>query len=186
MMRAFLAIEIPEHTRLKVDDFIQEQSKKDLPVKWVRFENLHVTLKFLGEIDDRKKAEIIPAIKEIAEMYKPFKIDLEGVGCFPGTKNPRVLWIGVKQGAEQLRRLVLQLEERLTRFGFKREKRYHAHLTIGRIKKFCKVDDILSKNITTEAFSINAITLFRSTLKPEGPIYEELKKFKLGYDTLDY
>jgi len=179
-MRTFLAIEVPQHLRKKVDSRIQEEKKKDLPIRWVAFENLHITLKFLGEIDDKKKDEITSVITEISKQYTPFKVRLEGLGCFPNPKNPRVLWIGVAEGAETLSEIANELEEKLSQLGFKKEKRFHAHLTIGRIKKPCKIDDILHKNITTESFLVNAITLFKSTLKPDGPIYEELKKFAFG------
>ncbi len=179
-MRTFLASEVPKHMRKKIDSFIQEEKKKDLPIKWVSFENLHITLKFLGEIDEKKKDEIIPVITEISRQYTPFKARLEGLGCFPGPRNPRVLWVGVTDGAEELGRLAHELDERLLQFDFKKEKRFHAHLTIGRIKKFCKIDDILDKNVATDAFPVGAITLFKSTLTSEGSIYEELKKFTLG------
>lgn len=179
-MRTFLAVEIPQHIRKKIDTFIQEETGKNLPVKWVKFENLHITLKFLGEIDDKKKKEITPAIQEVAKKYPSFNMSLESVGCFPSPRNPRVLWIGAKEGSEQLCAIAQELEEKLAPFGFEEEKRFHAHLTIGRIKKFCKVDDILDKEIKTNSFPITSITLFKSTLKPEGPIYEELARFNLG------
>jgi 2'-5' RNA ligase len=107
-------------------------------------------------------------------------MNLQKLGCFPNPRNPRVLWIGVALGSEKLIEIANELEEQLARFGFKKEKRFHAHLTIGRIKKFCKIDDILAKNIDTEIFSADSIIFFKSTLKPEGPIYEELDKFSLG------
>ncbi len=179
-MRTFLAAEVPKHVRKKIDNFTQEERKKDLPIKWVSFENLHITLKFLGEIDEKKMEQIVPVIAEISKHHAPFKVRLEGLGCFPGPRNPRVLWVGVTEGAETLGRLACELEEGLSQFDFRKEKRFHAHLTIGRIKKFCKIDDILSKSIATDTFGVEAITLFKSTLMSEGPLYEELKKFTLG------
>ncbi len=179
-MRTFLAMEVPRHLRKKVDSLIQEEKMRGLPIKWVACENLHITLKFLGEIDETKKAEIIPVITDIGGLFTSFEVRLSGLGCFPNQKNPRVLWIGVADGAETLSRIAAAVEERLSRFGFKEEKRFHAHLTIGRIKNPCNIDDILENNITTETFLVNAITLFKSILKPDGPIYEELKKFTFG------
>ncbi len=178
-MRTFLAVEVPKHIRKKIDSLIQEEKKKDLPIKWVAFDNLHITLKFLGEIDEKKKGEITPVITEIGKALTSFKISLEGLGCFPSPRSPRVLWIGVAEGSEILNKMATELEERLSQFGFKKEKRFHAHVTIGRIKKPCTIDDILQKTIKTEAFSVDAITFFKSTLKPEGPIYEVLEKFTL-------
>jgi 2'-5' RNA ligase len=179
-MRTFLAVEIPEHIRKQIDIFLHEEAGKNLPIKWVTFNNLHITLKFLGEIDEKMKKEITPALHEVAKTYRSFNMNLEGIGCFPSPRNPRVLWIGAKQGSEMLCKIAQELEEKLARFNFKKEKRFHPHLTIGRIKKFCLVNDILEKEMKTESFPIRAITLFKSTLKPEGPIYEELQKFPLG------
>ena len=176
-MRTFLAVEIPRQIRKKINNFIEEEKSKGLPIKWVKFENLHITLKFLGEIDENKKEEITPAIKELCKKYVRFNMNLQGLGCFPDPGNPRVLWIGVAQGNGMLCDIARELEEKISHLGFKKEKRFHAHLTIGRIKKFCKVDDILAKNIKTDAFSVDSITLFKSALKPEGPVYQELEKF---------
>lgn len=179
-MRTFLAIELPEQIRRKVDRFIGEEKKNRLPIKWVKFENLHITLKFLGEIDDKKKQEILPALEETGNNKRSFQMNLEGIGCFPHPGNPRVLWIGVKLGHELLIDIAGELEEKLSQYGFKMEKRFHGHLTIGRIKKFCKVDDILTKTYKSEVFPVTAITLFKSALTPQGPIYEALDKFNLG------
>jgi 2'-5' RNA ligase len=176
-MRTFIAVEIPRHIRKKINNFIEEEKNKGLPIKWVKFENLHITLKFLGEIDENKKEQITPVIKELCKKYVRFNMNLQGLGCFPDPRNPRVLWIGVAQGNEILCDIARELEEKVSQFGFKKEKRFHAHLTIGRIKKFCKVDDILAKNLDTEPFSVDSIVLFESKLKPEGPIYQELEKF---------
>lgn len=180
-MRAFLAIEVPKLQREVISALIEEETKKKLPVKWVGFENLHITLKFLGEIDEKKKNEIAPAIAEISKKFTPFLAQLEGIGCFPSPRSPRVLWVGVSQGAEKICEIANNLEECLSQYGFKKEeKKFHPHLTFGRIKTFCKIDDILAKTIKTEPFIVNSITLFKSTLKPEGPLYEALEKFRLS------
>lgn len=179
-MRTFLAVEIPEHSRRLIDNFIQIQAKRELPIKWVRFENLHITLKFLGEIDEGRKQGILPVVADVAKEYRPFTVQLAGLGCFPGPRNPRVLWVGAKQGSEELHEIATELEKALTKFGIKAEQRFHAHLTIGRIKKHCKVDDILAQPISSEPFEADSITLFKSTLRPEGPTYEGLCKFTLG------
>lgn len=179
-MRTFLAVEVPEQIRKNIDHFIRVEAKRELPIKWVKFENLHITLKFLGEIDDGKKAEILHVMKEIVKKYEPFNTQLSGIGCFPNPTNPRVLWVGVRDGSEMLCDIAGEIEKDLAHLGFKDEKRFHPHLTIGRIKKFCKIDHILEKMLESEPFSINAVTLFKSTLKPEGPIYTSLDRFQLS------
>jgi 2'-5' RNA ligase len=82
-MRTFLAVEIPEQVRRKVDRFINEEKKNRLPIKWIKIDNLHITLKFLGEIDEKKQQEILSVLEDISESKPSFQMDLEGVGCFP-------------------------------------------------------------------------------------------------------
>lgn len=179
-MRTFIAVEIPKEKREIVWRLIKSEKERGLPIKWVEFENLHITLKFLGEIDEKKKEELSPILSEISKKYKPFNVSLEGLGCFPSPRNPRVLWVGVGEGDKELIRIAKELENSLIRYGFKKEERkFHPHLTIGRIKTFCKVDDILERPIKTDSFLITSLILFKSTLKPEGPIYDELNRFPL-------
>jgi 2'-5' RNA ligase len=179
-MRTFLAIEVPEKIRKKIDDVIRDEKKRDLPIKWVKCENLHITLQFLGEIDENKKKEITPVLQEVVNKVTPFHISLEGIGCFPTPKKPRVVWVGVIQGKENLCSIAQKVETALAGYGFREEKRFHPHLTIGRIKKFCTVDEILKRQITSDPFVVDSIVLFQSTLKPEGPIYEALQTFPFG------
>lgn len=179
-MRAFIAAEIPENIRRMVDYFIKEAKTKDLPIRWVDFENLHITLKFMGDVDDKKKEPIAAALTEALKKYPPFNVDLEGAGVFPNARNPRVLWIGVNQGKNELTQLAGDLEQLATRFGVRREeKRFHPHLTIGRTKAFCKVDAIVAQIIKTQEFPIDTVTFFKSVLKPDGPVYEPLQRFRL-------
>ncbi|KPJ74444.1 hypothetical protein AMJ52_00610 [candidate division TA06 bacterium DG_78] len=179
-MRTFIAIEVPEKIRKEIDDVVTDEKKRGLPIKWVKCENLHITLKFLGEIDEYKKKEILPALQKLTNEVTPFHISLESIGCFPTPKNPRVVWVGVIQGKEKLCSIAQNVETALAGCGFKEEKRFHPHLTIGRIKKFCNVDEILERQITSASFLVNSIVLFKSTLKPEGSIYEVLQKFPFG------
>jgi 2'-5' RNA ligase len=179
-MRTFLAVEIPNKIRRKVDQLISEEKNKNLPMKWVKFENLHITLKFLGEIEESKIKEIISILEDTTKSYTGFDINLEGIGCFPHPDNPRVLWIGVKHGITMLTDIAREIEKNLGAAGFREDKRFHAHLTLARTRKFCKLDKILALPFTTENFSVNSVTLFESILKPEGPIYAALKKFNLS------
>lgn len=178
-MRVFLATEVPAAARRLIRDLIERESEKALPVKWVAFENLHITLKFLGEIDEGKKGKITPAIAAVCQRHRPFTVILEGLGCFPGPRNPRVLWVGVEQGAAAVGALAAELEEALARFGFDKEGRFHPHLTIGRVKRPCRVEGLLESKIRTDPFEVASVVLFSSTLRPEGPSYDELERFVL-------
>lgn len=178
-MRAFLAIEVPASARRLIHGVIESESRKDLPVKWVAFENLHITLKFLGEIDEEKRAKISPSIAAACRGHKPFTAVLGGLGCFPGPRNPRVLWVGLKQGESAVCALAADLDEALAGFGLEKERRFHPHLTIGRVKRPCRVDGTIAQEILTDAFEVCRVVLFRSTLKPAGPTYDVLERFTL-------
>ncbi|MCX7995439.1 MAG: RNA 2',3'-cyclic phosphodiesterase [candidate division WOR-3 bacterium] len=179
-MRTFIAVEIPEKYRRVIWKLIEEHKDKNLPVKWVEFENLHITLKFIGEIDEKKLDSIFSVLSEVSNKTKRFSISLKNIGCFPGIRNPRVLWIGIGEGAEELIRLALEIENSLVRLGIKKEeKKFHPHLTIGRVKTFCNVENFLNQSIQTDKFEINEFVLFKSTLTPSGPIYGRLKTFTL-------
>ncbi|MGB3340670.1 MAG: RNA 2',3'-cyclic phosphodiesterase [bacterium] len=179
-MRTFLAIEIPGQIKRKVDQLITQEKNNRLPMKWIKFENLHITLKFLGEIEESKRREIIPVLERTCKTFTPFSINLEGIGSFPHPGNPRVLWIGVKYGVTVLTSVACEIEKDLGAIGFKKDEHFHAHLTIGRTRKFCKVDSILAKPFISENFPVNSITLFKSTLTTQGSQYEILAKFSLG------
>ncbi len=178
-MRTFIAVEIPAGIREQVITLIDEQRKKTLPVKWVPFENLHITVKFLGEIDEDMKEKIAGVLQDVCQRHRKFEVGFSGIGCFPDPGRPRVVWIGIDTGADQLSALAHDIDELLAPFGFKKEKRFHPHLTIGRIKKPCRIDGILHTEFTTEPFLVQRLILFKSTLTPQGALYEGLGIFTL-------
>ncbi len=180
-MRTFIAVEIPDNQKNIIWNSIQEFKKLGLPVKWVEFANLHITLKFIGEIDEKKLDRILTTLSSVSIRIKPFTVQLENAGCFPGIRNPRVLWIGVSQGSNELISLAADIENELSKYGFRKEnKKFHPHLTFGRIKTPCRVDEILNKTIKTEPFDMSEFALFKSTLLPSGPVYEKIKIFPLA------
>ncbi len=179
-MRTFIAVEIPAGVRERVTTLIDEQRKKALPVKWVPFENLHITVKFLGEIDEEMKEKTAGVLQDVCQRHKRFSAGFSGIGCFPDHRRPRVVWIGIDTGAEHLSALAHDIEELLVPFGFKKEKRFHPHLTIGRIKKPCRIDGILHTEFATEPFLAQRLTLFKSTLTPQGALYDSLGIFNLS------
>ena len=178
-VRAFLAVEIPQRVRKHVWRIVEDEKQKDLPIKWVKLENMHITLKFLGEIDEKQQANISLAVKQIAGQHESFAVNLKDIGCFPDPKYPRVLWVGVEKGNEALCTLAREIDEQLVRLGFKQEKRFHPHLTIARMRKPCVINHILEQSIATDTFKAEAIVLFKSTLTPQGPIYEPLERYPL-------
>lgn len=173
-MRAFIAVEVPEAIRRKITETI-DTFRSNQPVKWVETQNLHITLKFLGEVPDEKVERVIELVEQLKVDFKPFEVSLANFGCFPDKKNPRVLWVGVKSGAEELIKIEQRLESALAQEGFEIEKRFHPHLTVGRTKARCEVAVVLGKPFSSEPFTVKGLTLFKSTLTPQGPVYEAVR-----------
>ena len=176
-MRLFVAVDVDDSIREKVKPILKELSGVS-GVKAVEPENLHITLLFLGEVGEEKLARIEERLSEVT--FQPFKISFEGVGAFPNPGSPRVVWIGVKEEGE-LTRLANSVYEKLKKLGFRRDKDFKAHLTVGRVKrKNPEVEDIVRK-YSSESFGEMEVRDFRlkqSILTPKGPIYKDLRVFE--------
>ena len=178
-VRAFLAVEVPQRVRTYVWRTIEDEQQKDMPIKWVNVENMHITLKFLGDIDEKQQADVSHAVEQITHQHEVFALNLKDIGCFPNPKYPRVLWVGVENGREALCALAREIDGQLAGLGFEPEKRFHPHLTIARMRKPCVVDHILKRRLVTDTFEATAVVLFQSTLTPHGPIYKALERCAL-------
>ncbi|MGB9824711.1 MAG: RNA 2',3'-cyclic phosphodiesterase [Candidatus Hydrothermia bacterium] len=178
-MRVFLAFDIPEDIKTEIYQILVEKKKHLSGVKWVERENLHITCKFLGEVNTQQLESLDKMLKEHFNKGLSVKIRLSGFGTFPNLKWPRVLWIGVEGEKEKILEIWKKVEDitRQMKIG-EPEKDYIPHLTIGRVKVPIEIkQDFI--NYSSREFSINYITLYQSTLTPEGPIYTKLKEIKL-------
>lgn len=172
----FTAIRIPEEAKILISS-LYDDLKTPSSVKWVKKENLHITLKFLGETD--KKDAIKEKIKEVEEVSSPFKVSLKGVGAFPSPKRAKILWIGVEEGAINLKNLFVALENNVQDLGFEKEMRkFTPHITFARVKKD-KYSLPENVDFSLDSFLVNEVTLFKSTLTPKGPIYEIISEVPL-------
>ncbi len=183
--RLFIAVEIPADAGLK--RFIAEL-KKDLSAEKMRFtslENLHITLKFLGDTPEERIPEIRRVMKEVSGSEDSFSFRLEGLGLFRNLKTPRVLWTGISSG-EEFSRLKTGIESGLEPLGFPSDERvYNPHLTLARMKEIVdreQVKEILFKYRERVIMSCFAgkITLYESVLSREGGEYRVLGDFPLG------
>lgn len=153
-------------------------------VSWVRPESIHLTLKFLGEIDDAKVRAVAAELKKAPSGIGPFKVELEGVGCFPNGRAPRVVWAGIRQNAE-LARLQKSVEERLSSIGFEPEDRpFTPHLTLCRIKSAADgrtLGKLISEAVpeAKAAFTVSSFAFIKSVLKPSGAEYTPIQEFAL-------
>jgi len=187
-MRCFIAIDIDKKNRAALSDLQQQlQSSagiKKIDVKWVNPENIHLTLKFLGEVKDAKIVEICNIVKDIADRHKSFELSIESVGCFGG-RSARVLWVGTDDRSNNLRRLQKDLEEALALAGWPRETReFSGHLTLCRIRnskagiKLAQMTEEY-KDFKLGVMPADSVSVYQSQLTPKGPIYTLLGNYKM-------
>ena len=179
-IRAFIAAELPDNIIADLRLLAKDIRDLGINARWVRPENIHITLKFLGEINPAVIEKTGNVLRETAGEYTPIKLKAKGMGVFPGIKRPRVIWAGLSEQTGKLIEMQKTLEENLEISGFPRETRaFKAHLTIGRIKGRSDPNKILnaiqeSSHFMTVTFNIDRITLFKSELKPTGAVYTRL------------
>jgi len=184
-LRTFIAINLNPEIKKTLIQLIKELDTGNRSIKWVAEQGMHLTLKFLGEIDREKVAQIKNVLKRILKKYRPFSLRFKGTGSFPpGKKAARVLWVGIEE-EESLERLQSELEAELEKIGFpKEERRFHPHLTLGRVKFPSGLGQTLSllekyKDQTFGEMKVEKITFFQSILKPTGAEYSILSEFEL-------
>jgi len=183
-IRTFIAVDIPESVRDQIEEFQEKLKRFRAEVKWVRPENIHITLKFLGDIEQSMVDIIDQRLKDAVAGFAPFNVRVYGTGVFPSARRPRVLWLGIDEGREILQRLAKCIDEEIYNLGFEREKReFSPHLTLGRVRSIKYIDslteELLSSKFESESFIQDEILLMRSDLRPSGSIYTKLKSIQL-------
>ena len=166
-IRSFLAIDLDDDFKPKVNKIIKEFKKIDANIKFVDLNNLHFTIK----------------IEKVADDFEPFNIKISGCGAFPNNNHIKVIWIGVESD-ELLVQLHDKLDNEFAAIGFDKDKKFSTHLTIGRMKSAKgknQVRDVIEEfeNVEIGEMNISNIAFKKSTLKPSGPIYENLKTYDL-------
>jgi len=180
-MRIFIAIDLPQEIKNKIDQIQSDFKKCDLAFKWVKPENIHLTLKFLGEIKQDRLDEIKKTIIEVSQNFKAFQANLSEFGFFPNERRPRVFFIATSE-QDLLKSIAQKLEEGLEKIGFEAEGRFKSHITLARIKSPQNIDCLKQKIKEiklVQNLPIKEIILFKSTLTGTGPIYEKIFKSSL-------
>jgi len=186
LIRSFLAIEIPRTILKKIEEVQDDLKSSRADVRWVNPEKIHLTLKFFGNIDESRIDPIVKSIERPTQTISPFSLKVRGVGAFPHLKNPRVIWMGLVDGKEVLVSFQKQLEKELEKIGFEPEERaFHPHLTLGRMKSSKGREELAGrmerhKEEEFGNFQVERVVLFKSDLKPTGPIYTPLREINLG------
>ena len=178
-VRCFIAIEIPQSIQAllrPVQTRLQSEIQK---ASWTKQGNFHLTLKFLGDVHSERIDVVREAIQDVADAQPPFSIEFGGVGAFPNFTRPRVLWVGIKQGALTVSNLAKAVNLELKRLGFPVDNRFHPHLTLARLRtpmNLKPLQNILRQYDAIEGavVKVNEITLMRSQLHPKGAVYTPL------------
>ncbi len=185
-MRAFIAAHLTDSLRREIALCQAEFKGTGADVKWVDPDNLHLTLKFLGEIAEDRVSTLLETLKLALLPLSPFAISIEGIGAFPRTTSPRVVWLGVHQGAEELIKLAEKAEQACEKLGFAKEERPFApHLTIGRVRSRDQLAPLIKRLQVaefrgSETVPVNQISLFESVLSSKGPLYTLRAEITLG------
>jgi 2'-5' RNA ligase len=186
VLRAFVAVEIPPGLLESLAAVQGELRRRGVQARWTRPENLHLTLRFLGDVPAERVANLATALRSAVAGHSGFRLTSAGIGVFPGLRRPRVLWAGLRGATADLARLQQEIEERLEAIGFPREARdFHGHLTLGRF------DERVSAGLVADAiaayasasfgsFDVREVVLFQSDLQPRGPVYAALARAPLG------
>jgi 2'-5' RNA ligase len=186
-MRTFIAVDLATDLRGRVAGLQEDLQEKGADVKWVEPENLHISLLFLGEVDEREVYKVCRAVADVGVRRDPFVVRVEGVGCFPNPRRPRVVYAGISDGAEYLIALHAALEPPLLALGcYRREERpFTPHLTLGRVRGERTSGELAPVLLRLRDWQggqqpVREVHVFSSELTPKGPVYAVLSRVRLG------
>ena len=185
-IRTFIAIELPPEIKEAMAGVQAELRKSDADVGWVRPEGVHLTLKFLGDVEEKKVAELGDALREGLKGETPFILQAKGVGTFPTPRAPRVVWLGVEGEVTRLSALAKTVEEICANLKFPKEDRpFKAHLTLGRVKSPRGRASLVKtlenfKDADLGEFKADAVSVMKSELQRTGAVYTEMRRIVLA------
>ena len=182
-MRLFVAADIPDILKEKIIE-VEKQIESLADAKCIEKENLHYTLKFLGEVGENESENIVKKMENVSKQVKKFKVHAKGVGYFGSPDFIRVIWVGCEEGSKQLIEISKKLNEEL-KYIREDEFDFHPHLTIGRPRNVENNKNLLEKleemrSMDFGEFVVDKIVLKQSKLSPKGPVYSDFRVFKLG------
>jgi 2'-5' RNA ligase len=184
-IRTFIAVKLPETVLAAIDGVQERLASHGFNVRWVTTGNIHLTLKFLGEVDKDEVDGIAAVLTEAVHGFAPLRLAAAGVGVFPSVKRARVIWVGISGQLPELAALQRSIEDRLAGIGYPHEKRpFSGHLTLGRVKGRIAASRLTSamvalRDFASETFEVDRVVLFKSDLRPTGAAYTELRQITL-------
>lgn len=186
-IRTFIAVDLAAGVKDRLIALQEQLGRSGSGVKWTRPENLHLTLLFLGEVDQLEVVSICRAVQQRARKHAPFAVDVAGLGAFPNARRPKILWAGIADGAAELRALHADLEEGLLELGcYRREDReYTPHLTLGRLSPDNRTEEwgqVLARLADWQGGSspVDEVLVMASEMRRGGPEYSVLGRGALG------
>ena len=185
VIRTFIAFETPPSIREKISSIQSTLREADADVRWESEDKFHITIKFLGDVEEQRLPTVVSLTEQCCADCSPFEVVYRGLGAFPNTHQPKVVWIGCDNRDGTLEKLKISLDRELAVEGFEIERRaFHPHLTLGRVKSLRGIRNLtpIIENLTFEPQSskITDIVVMKSRLQPQGAVYTVLKKIHLG------
>lgn len=184
-IRCFIAVDIPDLAKRAIASALDPLRESMRDVKWVEPANLHLTLKFLGNIKSSQIDHLIDILSGSLKNEERFLMNFSDLGAFPNPKNPKIFWMGVDKGQTRLRALAEKVEAACTLESFEKEtKPFSAHLTLGRVREGRKTPpldrslELFHLDLETP-IEVDHVELYESVLRPEGPQYRSLSRFSL-------
>lgn len=189
-IRCFVAVEIPESIQDLLAEIQEAFRPKIKRASWTRPRNIHLTLKFLGEVENNSVNQIDASLHRTAGQQKPFSIEIGGVGAFPNLVRPRVLWVGLKRGAAQIKMLAKAINDELCSLGYPNDTRFHPHLTLARLKNQVNLSTYINlfkkfETIEGALLRVDKITLVKSELRLSGAVYTPIQNYQLGREKVE-
>jgi 2'-5' RNA ligase len=190
VFRAFIPIKLPDEIRDRLDQVIShlQESLIDVPIRWVPAANIHLTLKFLGDVSSANYEVLTKILQVEAAAHRPFEFSIGSLGAYPNLRRPRVIWVGI-EAPNELKMLQRSIDVETARLGYSSDnRRFSPHLTLGRVSRNASPRDIqaISKVLSKSEVGflgvarVEEIHLYRSELKPGGAVYSRLFSAPLG------
>jgi len=186
-LRLFIAVNLPEEIRQAIALIPSHAVRLGKSVRWIRADQLHLTLKFLGHLPEAAATGVAVALNEACHRSRPFRLRSQGIGCFPGTRNPRIIWVGIAGDLEPLCDLQRRIDLATSPWAAPEERPFRPHLTIGRIAEPRALNRAVLERLIKEQersefgeWTVEAIDLMQSHLSPQGSIYTRLNSARLS------
>ena len=186
LIRSFIAVDIPDIVKTNIENSLNSLKHEIHGVKWIESENMHLTLKFLGNVEPKRLDFLKGKLAQALKGRTKFSIIFSKLDAFPDMKNPKVLWLGIANGEEHLKILAGKVEEASAEAGFQKVTRpFSAHLTLGRVRNGQRLGEDQAKALARLDFNLDSlimverVTLYQSLLTSKGPNYESLQRIDL-------